>query len=338
MQKQLIALAVLGALAAPAFAADNSVTLYGRIDMSVSANDDGVTNRLMVDNYSSRIGFKGMEDLGGGLSAVWQIETAIAPDDSANSKAFASRNSFVGLKAGFGTILAGNYDTPFKSLDKNVSIMWGQGDALEVITHGKAQSLNVHTRQPNVLQYHSPNLSGFQVKAAYSPDEEKVDGGTNKQKYSFSAEYDGGMFHLGAAYDVKADQTALDKDLTAAKLIGSVKFGDTTLGGAYSKLDNDAGKDTNTYLLAVSHKIDQLTLKGTYATADETADNAKDGVDMYGIEANYALTKRTALYGFFTQIKNEPKAKAKLVSSDNSPTPAAGNDPRAFGVGIRHNF
>lgn len=338
MQKQLIALAVLGALSAPAFAADNSVTLYGRVDMAVSANDDGKTNRFMVDNYSSRIGFKGSEDLGDGLSAVWQIETGIAPDDSANSKAFASRNSFIGLKGGFGTVLAGNHDTPFKSLDKNVSIMWGQGDALEVITHGKASSLNFHTRQTNVLQYHSPNLSGFQFKAAYSPDEAKVDGGSNKQKYSFSGEYDGGMFHLGAAYDVKSDEKNKGKDWNAAKVIGSVKLGDTTLGGAYSKLDNDEGKDTNTYLLAVSHKIDKLTLKGTYAMADETASNAKDGVDMLGLEANYALTKRTAMYGYVSLIKNEANAAAKFVSSDNSPTPAKGDDARAFGLGVRHNF
>ncbi|MGQ5523829.1 porin [Chitinimonas sp. PSY-7] len=341
MQKQLITLAVFGALAAPVFADDSTVNLYGRLDMGVESNDDATTNRMVVQNFASRIGFKGEEDLNNGLKTVWQIETLVSPDE-ATAANFATRNSYIGLKGGFGTVLMGNYDSPFKSLDRNVSLLWNQGDAMEQFIHGKAtfpvSGTNAHVRQKNVIQYHSPNMSGFLLRASYAPDEAKVKGGTNKQEYSFSGEYDAGMWNVGAAYYAKEDAVALGKDFNAIKVIAGMKLGDITFGGAYSKIDNDAGKKTDAFMLAGAYKMDAITLKASVATTKETSSNAKDGADFMALEVDYAMSKRSTLYGYLAQIKNENAGVAKFETGDNKFAPAAGKDPRVFGIAIRHNY
>ncbi len=343
MQKQLIALAVLGALSAPAFAADNSVTLYGRLELGVEAFDNGDTSLMKVEGYASRIGFKGEEDLGDGLKAIWQLEQKVNPDDGSQTS-FADRNSFVGLKAGFGTILLGRHDTPFKQLNKNIDVMWGNAEQTEVITNGKASGINLHTRQNNVLHYTSPKFANVTVRASYAPDENKgtytgAAAGSEKNRFSVSGEYDDGTFNVGIGYENQADEVAKGKDRTGLKLVGGAKFGDTTLGLGYSKLENEGAKEVDTYALAVTHKIDKITLKGSFASAGETKDNAKDGVDMYGVEVDYALSKRTAVYGLYTAIKNENNAKAEFVNGTTKGAPsAAGKDPAILSVGVRHSF
>ncbi|MGQ5525538.1 porin [Chitinimonas sp. PSY-7] len=341
MKKQLLALAVFGALSAPVFADDSSVNLYGRLEMGIESNDDATTNRLVVQNFMSRIGFKGEEDLNNGLKAVWQIETLISPDE-ATATAFATRNSYVGLKGSFGTILKGNYDSPFKSLVRNVILLWNQVDATELFILGKVSAaglgMNANVRQKNVIQYHSPNMSGFLVRASYAPDEAKVKGGTNKQSYAFSGEYDAGMWNVGAAYYVKEDAAIPGKDFSAIKLIAGMKMGNVSLGGAYSKLDNDAGKKTDVFMLAGAYKMGTTTLKASVATAQETASNAKDGADFLALQVDYTMSKHSTLYGYLAQLKNEDLGVAKFESGDNKFAPVAGKDPRVFGVAIRHIF
>lgn len=121
MQKKLIALAVAGLAAAPAFAQTN-VTIYGVADATFdnvratgsvnSGGNLGSTNR--VSTNSSYLGFKGTEDLGNGLKAVFQFESGISSDSATGT--WASRDSFVGLSGGFGTVVAGNLTGPTRAL------------------------------------------------------------------------------------------------------------------------------------------------------------------------------------------------------------------------------
>src|SRR5205085_12629766 len=98
----------------------NPVTLYGRVYVtleSVEAKANGtsaaVARRTRVEDQSSLLGVRGTEDLGGGLKAFFQLETAFRPDQ--NTTTFAARNSGVGLQGGFGSILLGRWDTPYKA-------------------------------------------------------------------------------------------------------------------------------------------------------------------------------------------------------------------------------
>ena len=164
-RKSLLAIAIASTLAGSALAQTApSVTLYGRLDMAVESANDGSLTRTMLQNYASRFGIKGDRSFGSDLSGIFQIETAFSPEDGkARNQAgdtgfLANRNSFVGLKSNsMGTFLAGNYDTPLKSLDGGglASTLWAEGDAMEVIIHGKGTKTatsnkdlfdNVHTR------------------------------------------------------------------------------------------------------------------------------------------------------------------------------------------------
>src|SRR5688500_18793159 len=117
MNKKLIALALAGAFAAPVAMAQtaNPVTLYGRVHLTfeyVEVEGASGSKRTRIQDQASLLGVRGTEDLGGGMKAFFQLETAFAPDQTGG--AFANRNSGVGFQGGWGSILMGRWDTPFK--------------------------------------------------------------------------------------------------------------------------------------------------------------------------------------------------------------------------------
>ncbi|MBQ1656990.1 MAG: porin, partial [Rhodocyclaceae bacterium] len=169
MQKKLIALAAASAFTLPVMA-QSSVIVYGQMDIGVASLPDEaghdvthIDSALWTDSY---IGVKGTEDLGGGLKAVFQVETTLVNDD-ATGLAGEGRDTFVGLAGGFGTLIAGYLSTPLNNWladydangsntfrTSNVNLEW----ALEA-------------RAGNTVAYATPDLGGFQGVAFYSVDE-----------------------------------------------------------------------------------------------------------------------------------------------------------------------
>jgi len=174
MKKSLIALAVAGVFAAPAFAATSNVDVYGIINIAIEDTDgentggkDDTVSPGVVDNYS-RIGFKGSEDLGGGLKAIYQIEIGINPNDTnnnliQNADTFSYRNTFVGLAGGWGTALMGRHDTPLK-------ISTGKLDLFaDTLADMNATVGFQDLRADNVVAYISPSFGGFTLAGAVVP-------------------------------------------------------------------------------------------------------------------------------------------------------------------------
>ena len=332
---------------APATSARTGMTIYGRFDLGYESNDDGAVTRKVLNSYSSRIGFKGTRILSDDLTGIVQIETGVAPDDNANAGTWGSRETYAGLRSkGFGTIKVGKHDSPFKDVEGEAAPMWGQGEAMEVIIHGKGTKVaagstweNFHTRYTNVAQYETPKFANVQVKAAYSTDEVNGASGTvKKPSWATSAEWDTGTWYLGAAYQIMDNFNGQGKDLTGVKAAGSVKMGGWTAGAMWSRLDNDVGKKTDNWLVSGTYKFGQTTLKGTYAESSETASGAEDGIKMWGVEADYAIDKHTSLYAFYTSITNEKNARGRFAAGENTYSPAAGNDPSVFAIALRFNF
>src|SRR6187402_1962543 len=121
MNKKLIALAIAGATVAPAAMAQtaNPVTLYGRVHLTYeyveAKGTPSQARRTRMQDQASLLGVRGTEDLGGGLKAFFQLETAFAPDQAPGTNGgFAGRNSGVGLQGGWGSLLMGRWDMPFK--------------------------------------------------------------------------------------------------------------------------------------------------------------------------------------------------------------------------------
>jgi predicted porin len=198
MNKKLLAIAVAAGLAAPA-AALADVTIYGKFNMGLGyAYNDGddatvvdpdfgtltttEDKGMQVMSNSSRIGFKGSEDLGGGLSVIWQTETLVDPNNDTSGR-FSGRNTFLGLSTGFGKVFVGRYDTPSKTNARKVDFFGDQfGDSRSIIrgdAYGVGGSLSgagepdLDQRRTNTINYQSPKFAGgLGVNLQYVPDED----------------------------------------------------------------------------------------------------------------------------------------------------------------------
>jgi predicted porin len=181
MNKKLVAVAVAGVLAAPlAQAQTANVTLYGRMNLDmevVTPNGDtskgGIDNNIYrVSSNSSRFGVRGTEALGGGLSAIFQIENSVNGD--AGGGYIAARESFVGLQGAWGTFKLGNFLSPYDDITSifasvptlNTGLMAAQaiwGQATEQSDAG-----GFDQRNPNSARYDSPVIAGFNGSIQYS--------------------------------------------------------------------------------------------------------------------------------------------------------------------------
>ena len=332
----------------------DGLTIYGKLELVATNNDDGKDTRSYFNNISSNIGFRGQRRFSDDLSGIMQVETGIAVDDDTNSKAFASRNSYVGVDSkSAGRFFAGKYDMPLKMLSGYANPGNGEMDVQEVVIHGRGTSVaagaswsNVHTRQTNVFQYWSPKFAdSFTVKAAYSPG-----GLTNenlpttaipykKPVYGASVEFKSGMFQAGLASERLQNFSGDGKDNAAWKATAGMDLGAARFGLTYSSIDNHNGKQTDNWLIGGYYKLsDKWKLAAEYAQSSETAGGANDGLTVWGLEADYLMDKNTKLYLQYLQITNEAKAQGSFFAGDNRFVPLPGNDPLSIGLGIRYNF
>jgi len=193
MNKKLMAVAVAGALAAPAvaFAQASNVQIYGRANVgldNVSATGATAANsdfkgRNRVWDQGSRLGFRGTEDLGGGLKAVFDIQTGINMDNgtttgangsvNASTGTLASRDSYGGIEGGFGSVRFGRQSVWWTNLnDQTQSDYINVGLQFETGGFGRLGSPSARTS--NVMKYTSPVWSGFQATISYSPQSENA--------------------------------------------------------------------------------------------------------------------------------------------------------------------
>ena len=188
MQKKLIALALASAFAAPAFAATANVDIGGTMAFSIDSLDaDSADNgrNTNISSNASNIFFKGSEDLGGGLKAIWQVQTYFSAGGTGNTDTsfggnadgVGSGNTFVGLAGGFGTVILGKNESPVKMLSRKVDFFNNQiGDSrnltADVSNSGTATTVTgagvgFDTRPNNMIAYVTPNMSGFSATVGY---------------------------------------------------------------------------------------------------------------------------------------------------------------------------
>ncbi len=205
-------------------------------------------SRASVDASNSRFGFRGKEDLGGGMTAIWQLESTVPIDQGAGT--LASRDSYVGLRGGFGTVRLGFMETVYKTIGDPMKFMnLGSGNFISASNILSArQPFNIggaassagsfHLRQPNSLLYNSPDIGGFQASALYSPDETKV-GTRNANMQSYGVTYKTGGLYLALAYEVHNDFFGGSSNLsfggTGVANVSAAQLAAGTIGNNHSK-------------------------------------------------------------------------------------------------------
>lgn len=326
MKKSLIALAVAGTfVAAPAFAATSNVDVYGTIRMSVDHSDVEAADRdrWTINDRVSRFGLKGSEDLGGGLKAVWQIEQqmSITDPDAANAgqgSAFGGanlRNTFVGVAGGFGTVIVGRHDTPYKLGGSADLFADTAADSQRAGAAGIIGRNGFDTRANGTIAYVSPDFSGFHFAAAIIPGEEAATGnsvGTPANNdanglmdsYSLLGVYANGPLKATLAHEqLGKDALGTTYNQSATKFNISYKIGDIGLGYTYERSKDGRAAAIATGVAPATATTFAIPAVG--ATAENNTDNAHLASVSYGM----GPITLAAQYGMFNN-KEENSALA----------------------------
>lgn len=339
MKKTVLALAVLGAFAGAASAQSN-VTVYGVIDAGISHENGaaGSVTKLATGIQSgNRLGFKGSEDLGGGLKANFQIENGFDGDTGRirQGGALFGRQAWVGLSGSFGSINAGrNYAPVFIALDSLDPFGTGTtGSSTNLMIPGA----NFDVRANNSLSYSSPDMNGFYFSGLYGLGE--VAGSSSGSRYyAMSVAYSKGPLNLALAFDNQ--NNAANTDSTKIVLAGGTyNFGPATAHLAWETFKN-ASMDYRDWLVGVSAPLGAGTLMASYINKDDRSGAAvSSGAKQYAIGYSHPLSKRTNVYVSYGHIGND--AGGNWIVGDASSGGNAvnnGDSSSAVAVGIRHRF
>lgn len=337
MKKSLLAVAVASAV--PAFAyAQTNVTLYGIVDARVEYQNDaatGVAGRsgLAVENNpgsGSRFGLRGSEDLGGGLKAIFQIEHRFTPDTgdtiggapteagvNAPNNKFWNGQSWVGVEGGFGAIRLGRQYTPtfWAAIGSDVT---GYNHYNNVAGAG-----GLPTRFDNSIEYRTPVWGGFQAYLMFAPDENAAVSGDS---YGASLVWNRGGLNVGAGFLRTEGGVAADRD--GYSVSGAYNFGAFKVGLGYAERDGaTAAGDRDDAWVSLGAKIGPGDLWINYRRVDTAAAAGAGDFNLLGVTYNYPLSRRTSVYASFRN--DDPRANVAGL---------AGEDQRAFGIGVRHLF
>lgn len=321
MKRNAFALAAI-ALVSTAASAQSSVTLYGIVDAYVGSQKSGVgaSSTAVLDSgglSTSRLGFKGTEDLGGGLSAIFGLEAGLGLDvgqSSAGGGLQFNRGSYVGLEGGFGTFTMGNVWTALDDVwfIPNAAFDSSFAPGTDVL------SANGYNAIPgNTFKYVSPDIGGLVGSVSY-----KGKGAGIIKQTDFSLQYGSGPFTAAMGYQQR-DNTATNIKQKITMLMGTYDLGVATLRGGFSTTRNLTAAKTDEWQIGADVPLSSnLTISGGYASSEDDGGEERTG---YGIAAIYSLSKRTDLYAGFRQSKAE-LGGAKVDES------------RLMAVGVRHSF
>ena len=336
MKKTLIALAVLGAFGV-AHASD--VTIYGKLQPSYDFIDQGGSNGDVVDmkSNSSRLGFKGSEDLGGGLKAIFQIESKAEITETGNGSTLSSRDSWVGLAGEFGSLTFGTHQTAYvKSTASYDFFSDSIGDYNNIMAKVNGSKV-LDDRADKSAYYKSPKMSGFQVLASYAMNDAHEYNTADNDNYALALTYANGPLKLVAAYEV--DQNA-NSDYTGMKIGAGYKLPmGTQLNAIYENVDIDGSGngDQNNFYIAASHPITStVDIMGTYMMADDYNNVNNSGAKAYNLGAKYKFSKRTNVLAVYSAVDNDSAASYGMNSGYSAA--AAGEKVSGFSVRLQHNF
>jgi predicted porin len=345
MNKLLLAVAVLGTGAAAAASAQSNVSVYGLIDLGI-VQESGAPAAKSVTKVSSgvstgsRLGFRGSEELGGGVSAIFLLESGYQADTGTMGQGnlLFGRQIFVGLQGPLGTVKVGRQYTPIDGANTAV-------DPFTNGTTGRAANLLVRNyvgRFDNGITYASPVIGGVQAILAYGLGE--VPGDAAARRFAGgSVAYRAGHFNVQLAYqgtntapDAARAPAVLPGADSNALLGGTYDFGVATAHLAYGKSKSDRGgvttSDTDDYLVGVSIPFGAGKFLAHYIRRNDKS-AAKANADYYAVGYTHSLTMRTMLYGTYGYIRNTNGAAYTVGSAIE-----VGSGNKALAIGIRHSF
>ncbi|NTV72223.1 MAG: porin [Azonexaceae bacterium] len=367
MQKKLIALAVAAVTSGAAFAQTN-VTIYGNVDMGYmfrQGNNGAVVNSpsqhaLQSGASQSYIGFKGVEDLGNGLKALFDLQYRINPDTNTTIGGTGAGHQYVGLTGGFGTAVAGYLD----------GIRFGIYGKYSPFGNYSIASLTSMTTQydraANALAYISPSFSGFTVILATATNTQgnegslnsshltpKPSGGNTGDDRLLSANliYANGPLSIDLDYETTR-AVGYDSDrLYVATAGASYDFGVVKVSGLYDVIKGDVNSfiggntvgaafglsptqkyDRRNWFVGATVPLGKFSVMGMFGQVKDKTLSDADAWKI-GVGARYTLSKRTELYADYAHIKNDTNGRYTVGNNIGDSIGVNG-----LAMGIKHSF
>jgi len=342
MKKSLLALAVLGAYAGVA-SAQSSVTIFGVVDLSVNKIKNGTADTTSMQSNqlnSNRLGFRGFEDLGGGLGAGFWLEGAMASQNGNAAGQTWQRRSTVSLfsQAAGEVRLGRDYTPTFWNLAYfDVFGANGLGNDTNIISLvAPGSNAGTGVRANNTVGYHLPgNLGGFYGQAMIAAGQ----GDDNNKYWGLRGGFATGPFDVAVAYG-ETDTTTPNK-LKVTNIGGSWNFGFMKIFALWND-QKIGGLKEDYWGLGLSVPLGQGEFKFNYGSVDDKGTQGALNINnadatIWGLQYIYNLSKRTALYGGYAQIDNDP-GSARSILPGTAAAALAGNKSKGYNIGVRHSF
>jgi len=350
MQKKLIALAIAGLVSAPVFAQSN-VTIYGVADAYVGFGKHGENDFRGVGDGAlsgSRLGFRGTEDLGNGLKAVFVLEQGFdigTGNEQIADKAH-SRQAFVGLGGSFGTVALGRQYAPGYFFQHDglagaaispQSILSGQS--------GMTITPNSGARWDNSVTY-TGSFSGLTARVIYSAQGvETSEKPSEDDAYGLGLEYANGPLKVSGVYQVvkNDDATVNDKKQKEWGVGAGYDFGVVSLNASYQSADNLQGvnnRDADLWAVGLAVPVGAAgSVHLSYAEVEFDTSGNDPEIKSYTLAYTHSLSKRTTAYVAYNRTDNDDSATMGLVGyGHKAGSTIGGENADLFAVGIRHTF
>ncbi len=344
--KKFAALAVLAAVSATSYA-QSSVTLFGIADATVQVGRGSIDNNTGMGSgglNSSRIGFRGVEDLGGGLKAGFWLEAGYNLNNgngqNSNALAFKRRSTVSLMGDSWGEIRLGRdftaqYNNIYDAFGDN-----GVGGLIEAQDRGLAYGLQ--TRTDNAVSYFTPKtLGGFFGQVQYYRNGASASPATNLDAYGngygIRAGYENGPVSVGVAYGetdyLAAGVGGTKVDTKNFNVGGSYDFGvaKLLLTAGQDKGQDDVGK-ARYYVLGTTVPVGAGLIRASWTRLSVSDSDNK--ADKFAIGYVHNLSKRTALYTTLAYLKNKDASNLAL----NGSSTGLGDSSKGLDIGLRHAF
>lgn len=351
MKKTLIALAAVAATSASF--AQSSVTMFGIVDLAVTSIDQGNDSIMSVANEgqaSNRLGFRGVEDLGGGLAAEFWLEGGFSADNgtgAGTNGAFAfNRRSTLGLRGGFGELRLGRDYTPTFTNHSAYTVFGtnGLGSSTTSLGNVLGSGSTTTVRADNAISYFTPTIAGFQGQLMVGLKESAASNAPNEYS-GIRLAYNAGP--LSASLATASEGSAIQTDNYKRTNLGATyDFGIAKLWLFHVQGKFGALKQKQT-ALGVTAPVGPGTVKFSYLKADYNdaavaADATRNDASHVTVGYDYPLSKRTVVYGVYSRMSNDGAGtfSANYTGSGAGTLPGVtpGGNSTGYAIGIRHSF
>lgn len=364
--KRILAVAIAAAAVIPA-AAMADTSLYGNINMSydVLGGDNAADTSSGFSSNSSFIGVKGSEKLRDNLSLIYQYETEfdVGTTTGSNGGLGNQRNTYIGVKGDFGTVIAGRHDTPFKMMGSKYDLFRDTiADSRNMLSGPAGYDRTWDLRPAQTIAYASPDIHGAEFKVAYVGDwsTDPNVGFTSAQgpytsgnrAFSLSASYQIADFSVDAAYEHHKLNSSLysptEDSASAYRLGGTYSRDGVKVMGLYQDIQHVAfsAESQRSFGVGAAYSMGSNTFKAQYLKANNVGNTDNTGGDLWAVGYDYSLSKQTTLYAVYARSNNADLGNYGIMSDNTGhgnvyPVDAAkfpGGKTSAVSFGVQHKF